>query len=95
MAVTSAGKLLFQKVIHTVGPKWGGKAAKEKSMGRAPREEKMLSYATMTALNAAKGYKSVAIPAIITGIFEFPTITADLIMNINLWINIFTAVMAW
>ena len=49
----------------------------------------------MTALNAAKGYKSVAIPAIITGIFEFPTITADLIMNINLWINIFTAVMAW
>ena len=72
VAVTSAGKLPFQKVIHTVGPKWGEKAAKEKSMGRTPREEKMLSYATMTALNAAKGYKSVAIPAIITGIFEFP-----------------------
>ena len=72
VAVTTAGKLPFQKVIHTVGPKWGEKAAKEKSMGRTTREEKMLSYATMTALNAAKGYKSVAIPAIITGIFEFP-----------------------
>ena len=72
VAVTSAGKLPFQKVIHAVGPKWGEKATLEKSMGKNPREEKILSYAVTNALNAAKDYKSVAIPAISTSISEFP-----------------------
>ena len=72
VAVTSAGKLPFKKVIHAVGPQWGKKAAQEKLMGKAPREEKVLSYAIHNALDAAKDYKSVAIPAIGTGIFEFP-----------------------
>ena len=72
VAVTSAGKLPFQKVIHAVGPQWGKKAAQEKLMGKTPREEKILSYAVENALDAAKGYNSVAIPAIGTGVFEFP-----------------------
>ena len=72
VAVTSAGNLPFKKVIHAVGPKWEKKAAQEKSMGRTPREEKLLSYAVTNALDAAKDYNSVAIPAISTGIFEFP-----------------------
>ena len=72
VAVTSAGNLPFKKVIHAVGPKWEKKAAQEKSMGKTPREEKLLSYAVTNALDAAKDYNSVAIPAISTGIFEFP-----------------------
>ena len=72
VAVTSAGKLPFQKVIHAVGPRWEKKAAQEKLMGKTPREEKILSYAVKNALDAAKGYNSVAIPAIGTGVFEFP-----------------------
>ena len=72
VAVTSAGKLPFQKVIHAVGPQWEKKAAQEKLMGKTPREEKILSYAVKNALDAAKGYNSVAIPAIGTGVFEFP-----------------------
>ena len=72
VAVTSAGNLPFKKVIHAVGPKWEKKAAQEKSMGKTPREEKLLSYAVTNALDAAKDYNSVAIPAISRGIFEFP-----------------------
>ena len=72
VAVTSAGKLPFQKVIHAVGPQWEKKSAQEKLMGKTPREEKILSYAVKNALDAAKGYNSVAIPAIGTGVFEFP-----------------------
>ena len=72
VAVTSAGKLPFQKVIHAVGPQWEKKAAQEKLMGKTPREEKILSYAVKNALDAAKGYNSVAIPAIGTSVFEFP-----------------------
>ena len=72
VVVTSAGNLPFKKVIHAVEPEWDKKAAQEKSMGRTPREEKILSYAVTNALDAAKGYNSVAIPVISTGIFEFP-----------------------
>ncbi|XP_022795893.1 poly [ADP-ribose] polymerase 14-like [Stylophora pistillata] len=72
VAVTSAGKLPFQKVIHAVGPQWEKKAAQEKSMGKIPIQEKKLSYALKNALDVAKSYNSVAIPAIGTGVFEFP-----------------------
>ncbi|XP_078371828.1 protein mono-ADP-ribosyltransferase PARP14-like isoform X2 [Oculina patagonica] len=72
VVVTSAGKLPFKKVIHAVGPKWRKEAAREKAMGKSPREEKFLRYAVENALDAAKSFKSIAIPAISTGIFEFP-----------------------
>lgn len=72
VAVTSAGKLPFKKVIHAVGPFWRKEASREKAMGKSPREEKLLRYAVTNALDAAKSYQSVAIPAIGTGIYECP-----------------------
>ncbi|KAL9972371.1 hypothetical protein ACROYT_G018656 [Oculina patagonica] len=72
VVVTSAGKLPFKKVIHAVGPQWRKEAAREKAMGKSPREEKLLRYAVTNALDAAKSFKSIAIPAISTGIFGFP-----------------------
>ena len=72
VAVTSAGKLPFKKVIHAVGPFWRKEALRERKMGKSPREEKLLRYTVTNALDAAKNYQSIAIPAIGTGSYECP-----------------------
>ncbi len=60
---TSAGKLKAKYVIHAVGPRWG-----------EGEEEKKLRSAVRSALEVATQLKlkSVAIPAISTGIFGYP-----------------------
>ncbi len=60
---TSAGKLKAKYVIHAVGPRWG-----------EGDEERKLRSAVRSALEVATqlGLKSVAIPAISTGIFGYP-----------------------
>ena len=62
-AITSAGRLPAKYVIHAVGPRWG--------MGN---EEQLLYEAVQSALTLAdeKGLRSIALPAISTGIFGFP-----------------------
>jgi O-acetyl-ADP-ribose deacetylase (regulator of RNase III) len=62
-AVTGAGRLPCRAVIHAVGPVWG-----------AGDEDAKLRAAVMGALDAARerGYSSIAIPAVSTGIFGFP-----------------------
>lgn len=72
VVATSAGKLPFKKVIHAVVPKWTKEAASEKAMGRSPRYVSLLRYAVKNALNSAKSYKSIALPAISTGVYDFP-----------------------
>ena len=60
---TSAGKLKAKYVIHAVGPRWG-----------EGDEENKLRSAVRSALEVATqlGLKSVALPAISTGIFGYP-----------------------
>ena len=60
---TSAGKLKAKYVIHAVGPRWG-----------EGDEEDKLRSAVRSALEVATqlGLKSVALPAISTGIFGYP-----------------------
>ncbi len=60
---TSAGNLKAKYVIHAVGPRWG-----------EGNEEKKLRSAVRSALEVATelGLKSVALPAISTGIFGYP-----------------------
>jgi O-acetyl-ADP-ribose deacetylase (regulator of RNase III) len=62
-AVTGAGRLPCKAVIHAVGPVWG-----------AGDEEAKLRAAVTGALAAAeaRGFASISIPAISTGIFGFP-----------------------
>jgi putative ATPase len=62
-AITGAGRLRARYVVHAVGPRWG--------MGN---EEKLLAQAVSSALQRADevGARSVALPAISTGIFGFP-----------------------
>ncbi len=61
--ITGAGKLPASHVIHAVGPRAG-----------EGDEEKKLAGATRCSLEVAEGngLKSVAFPAISTGIFGFP-----------------------
>jgi O-acetyl-ADP-ribose deacetylase len=62
-AVTGAGGLPCKAVIHAVGPVWGSGG-----------EDDKLRAAVLGALGAAhaRGFVSMAIPAISTGIFGFP-----------------------
>ena len=63
--VTRAGNLKCRWVIHAVGPVWKGG-----SFG----EEMLLASAVLQALRRGEdiGAKSVALPAISTGVFGFP-----------------------
>jgi O-acetyl-ADP-ribose deacetylase (regulator of RNase III) len=62
-AITSGGKLKARYVIHAVGPRWG-----------EGDEETKLRSAVRNALGTAKakGFESLAMPAISAGIFGFP-----------------------
>jgi len=63
--VTGAGNLPARWVIHAVGPVW---------RGGDEDEEMALASAVLAALGRAEevGAKSVALPAISTGVFDFP-----------------------
>jgi len=63
--VTGGGELPARWVIHAVGPVWRGGGA---------GEEALLASAVRCALERAEeaGAKSVALPAISTGVFGFP-----------------------
>jgi O-acetyl-ADP-ribose deacetylase (regulator of RNase III) len=62
-AITTGGRLKARHVIHAVGPRMG-----------EGREDEKLTSATRNALKVAdeNGLKSIAFPAISTGIFGFP-----------------------
>lgn len=63
--VTGAGNLPARWIIHAVGPTW---------RGGDEGEEIALASAVLAALSRAEelGAKSVALPAISTGVFDFP-----------------------
>jgi O-acetyl-ADP-ribose deacetylase (regulator of RNase III) len=62
-AWTNAGGLKCRYIIHAVGPVWG-----------EGQEDRKLTQAILSSLHVAEelGLKSVAFPAISTGIFGFP-----------------------
>eukprot|EP01127_Copromyxa_protea_P017362 TRINITY_DN527_c0_g1_i4.p1 TRINITY_DN527_c0_g1~~TRINITY_DN527_c0_g1_i4.p1 ORF type:complete len:175 (-),score=9.07 TRINITY_DN527_c0_g1_i4:112-636(-) len=65
VAVLGGHNLKCQHVIHAVGPIWNG---------GYKGEANILSICILNCLTAANGlsYKSIAMPAISTGIFNFP-----------------------
>jgi O-acetyl-ADP-ribose deacetylase (regulator of RNase III) len=71
-AITSGGDLKARYVIHAVGPIYDG----------TPRSAELLASATRAALKMADehGLKSIALPAISTGIFGYPLEEAARIM---------------
>jgi len=71
-AITSGGRLKARHVIHAVGPVYDGTA----------RSAELLASAVRAALQMADdhGLKSVALPAISTGIFGYPIEEAAQVM---------------
>jgi O-acetyl-ADP-ribose deacetylase (regulator of RNase III) len=71
-AITSGGCLKARYVIHAVGPIYHG----------ASREAELLASAVRAALHVADdhGLKSIALPAISTGIFGYPMEEAARVM---------------
>ena len=63
--LTNAGKLKAQKIIHAVGPVWaGGKKGEPGLLRRA--------YETSFDLAKKHGLRSIAFPAISTGVYGYP-----------------------
>jgi len=63
--ITTAGNLTARYVIHTVGPVYG-------RGGREKAELLAACYRNSLALAAKKGLKTVAFPAISTGVYGYP-----------------------
>jgi len=63
VVITTSGKLPCKAVIHTVGPR----------MGQGNEDEKLRkAVQSCLKLAADKGFKSISVPAISSGIFGFP-----------------------
>ncbi|XP_069840937.1 protein mono-ADP-ribosyltransferase PARP14-like [Dendropsophus ebraccatus] len=64
--ITDAGNLPCKQVIHTVGPRWNSNSSQ--------RSKSLLQTAIRSslALAAEHGHRSIAIPAVSSGIFGFP-----------------------
>jgi len=63
--ITTAGRMPARSVIHTVGPVWHGG-------GKGEPELLADAFRNCLALAEAKGLKSIAFPAISTGVYGFP-----------------------
>jgi O-acetyl-ADP-ribose deacetylase len=63
--ITTAGKMPAKHVIHTVGPVYG-------SGGKNKAELLAACYRNSLSLAAANGLKTIAFPAISTGIYGYP-----------------------
>ncbi|XP_072273971.1 protein mono-ADP-ribosyltransferase PARP9 isoform X3 [Pyxicephalus adspersus] len=77
LAVTSPGNLPCKRLLHAVGPVWYSDTAKQCESELAECIKNVLRY-----VNAQRDIKSVAIPAISSGIFHFPLQKcAEIIVN--------------
>lgn len=64
-AITTAGRLSFKGIIHTVGPIWkGGNAGEAGTLANC--------YISSLDLAVSRGVRSIAFPNISTGVYNFP-----------------------
>ena len=70
--VTVAERLLCSEIIHIFGPKWDFTADKLRRNGTKTRQERVLNLAIKNCLMEAASLKSIAIPAVSSGVFGVP-----------------------
>ena len=82
IAITGAGKINCQRIVHAVGPRWQNAVSyigERELQSKQKKAKEALNLAVENTLNAVQQYQSVAIPAISSGVFGFPK---DLCANI-------------
>ncbi|MBN1688393.1 MAG: O-acetyl-ADP-ribose deacetylase [Candidatus Omnitrophica bacterium] len=67
--ITNAGNLKAKKIIHTAGPVWVGGRKNEPALLRS-------AYENCFRLAKENGLRSIAFPAISTGVYGYPIIEA-------------------
>ena len=70
--VSTAGRLPCSKVIHAVGPRWDFEADEQVKEGKTTQQERYLKLAITSSLKEAAKLRSIAIPAVSSGVFGFP-----------------------
>ena len=73
--VTGAGKMKCEAIIHAVGPKWQEAASyigQRELQSKQETAKETLKLAIINALDAGQQFRSMAIPAVSSGIFGFP-----------------------
>ena len=69
------GNLPYKAIVHAVGPRWT-------YSGNQEREIALLKKAIRTSLSKARDYNSIALPAISSGIYGFPSdVCADALVE--------------
>ncbi len=63
--ITNAGNLKAKKIIHTVGPVWRGGKSEEAELLRS-------AYERSFSLAKENGLRTIAFPAISTGVYGYP-----------------------
>ena len=80
--VTTAGMLPCKLIIHAYGPRWDFEAERARRNEEKTKQERYLKYAIASSLKEAKDVRSIAIPAVSTGIFGFPRdLCAEVILD--------------
>ena len=80
--ITSAGMLPCKHIIHAYGPRWDFEADKKRRDEEETRQERYLRCAIASSLKKAKDLRSIAIPAVSSGVFGFPRdLCAEVILN--------------
>lgn len=69
---STAGRLACKKIVHVVGPKWDFNAKILVDDHQETKQERLLKFAVTNSLKEAMKYRSIAIPAISSGVFGFP-----------------------
>ncbi|MFC1807054.1 macro domain-containing protein [Candidatus Omnitrophota bacterium] len=67
--ITNAGDLRAERIIHTVGPVWRGGSNKEAEMLKS-------AYISSFKLAIDNNLRSIAFPAISTGVYDYPIMEA-------------------
>ena len=70
--VTPAGMLPCDTIIHVVGPKWDSHADTARKNGVETQQERVLKFAIRNCLKEAARLKSIALPAVSSGVYGFP-----------------------
>lgn len=70
--ISTAGRLPCNQIIHAVGPRWDYKATELRKEGITTNQEKYLKFAIKNSLKEAEKMRSIAIPAVSSGIFGVP-----------------------